>query len=74
MLGDALMQDVSPDVQMEAALGLMGLGVSGSGKACLKRSLERTDLRPVLRTLINEALTQPTVSPTNQPEARELLA
>ena len=58
VLGDALVQDASPDVQMEAALALMHLGLLGSGRACLQRGLERTDIRPVLRTLINDALTR----------------
>jgi hypothetical protein len=58
VLGDALFQDASPDVQMEAALALMHLGISGSSRACLERGLSRAELRPVLRTLIADALTR----------------
>ena len=53
VLGDALVQDASSDVQMEAALAIMQLGISGQAREWSQRGLARSDIGPALRTVLN---------------------
>jgi hypothetical protein len=54
-IGGALLDDSSPDVQIEAALALIHLGAFTS-REWLERGLARQDIRPVLRDVISKAL------------------
>lgn len=56
VIGQALVNDSSPDVQMEAALALRHLGVTDSVQALLQEGLTRPGIRPILRTIIGESL------------------
>jgi HEAT repeat protein len=58
-LGGALLNDPSPDVQLEVILALKHLGDTGENREWLSKGLARPDLGPAVKSTLQEALHSP---------------